>query len=267
MKALLKFKSPLNQSLFFLALVMGLNAPANSVDLKQAQRLEVLMGQWINTQKQVEGLEVDWRYQRQAMEQRLDLLNVEESSLNRAIKKHTVSGSESEQKRLQLTQQQHNLELSQDQTQQQLEKLEQSLRSMQSRLPEPLKNELEKHFNENKSKQKTQDSNSQKLATYLAILEKLTSFQSRIAQHQTIMKLDGNVEILAQQYYVGLSQGWFVSSDGKTAGYGYSSKEGWVWQLDNRIAPLIKPLKRSLSQPKNPELVSLPFYLLSTKQQ
>jgi len=96
----------------------------------------------------------------------------------------------------------------------------------------------------------------------LATLEKLTNFQSRIAQHQTIMTIDDGGEILAQQYYLGLSQGWFLSSDGKTAGYGYSGENGWVWQQENKIVELIKPLQRSLLQPKNPELVRLPFYLI-----
>jgi len=40
--------------------------------------------------------------------------------------------------------------------------------------------------------------------------------------------------------YLGLAEGWFVSPDGKFAGFGKPGPDGWKWTQQDALAPLVK---------------------------
>jgi hypothetical protein len=58
--------------------------------------------------------------------------------------------------------------------------------------------------------------------------------------------------------YVGIGQGYYATADGKAAGIGSSTPEGWVWTAANDAAPRISQAIAILKNEQAASFVQLP---------
>jgi hypothetical protein len=234
----------------------------------QTNTPEELMGQWLNLEMQKGSLQSNWSRSRDNLDQRFALLEVEQKRLKEILSQRTVTTSEVDQRRLVLLQSQEQLEQEQAHLEGQLKKYVQRAQLLQPRLPPPL-NVL---WNE-KLALATQENNSasERLEQLLTLFKQFDEFNQRVALHIGALEIPGadnqTHPVLANQIYLGVSQGWYASDDGKSYGFGRPTSTGWKWwhnqdaerELGRALnAQAILRVKQILENPTTAEFVSLP---------
>ena len=237
-------------SLVILCLISGVSS--NSLAQTNSERFEQLIQQWLGLEQQADQLQYDWRRQKQVLEQRLQLLNAEKASIKKHLAQHSGRQSKAQQARADLAGQQNLLEQNQTQLKATLQSTLASIQAIAPRLPEP----LAQHWQKTLMQSEAHKSNSEKLDRYLSLLKSLEEFQHKITRHQSLMTIDGK-EVLTDQIYLGLAQGWYVSRDGKLAGIGLAGEESWDWHSDHSLAEMLKEVLHSLDQPENAKILPI----------
>lgn len=258
----LRVKNNLSKILFF-----ALCASAPWV-LAESSSPEQLMGQWLNLEMQKGALQSNWNRSRDNLEQRFTLLDAEQKRLKEVLSQRTVATTEVDQRRLELLKRQEQLEQDQAQLDGQLKKYLQRAQLIQPRLPPPLSAQWTEKLallaQENASA-------SERLEHLLGLFKQFDEFNQRVALHIGALDIpaaDQHAQpILTSQIYLGVSQGWYVSDDGKAYGFGRPTSTGWKWwhgaEAEKELGrPLsgaaILRVRHILENPTTAEFVSLP---------
>lgn len=229
---------------------------------------EQLMGQWLNLEMQKGSLQSNWNRSRDNLEQRFILLDAEQKRLKEVLSQRTQANGEVDQRRLTLLQAQEKLEQDQAQLDGQLKKYLQRAQLIQPRLPPPLRAQ----WNEKLALVAQENASaSERLEHLLSLFKQFDEFNQRVALHIGALDIpDANQQmqpILTSQIYLGASQGWYVSDDGKSYGFGRSTSTGWKWwhgaaaeqELGRPLsADAIMRVRRILENPTTAEFVALP---------
>jgi len=225
----------------------------------RSESLQELVKQWLNLEQQNDQLQIGWQQNKLVLDQRLQLLQAEKRSLQQQLREHSGLQNKVQQHRGELVEQQNVLEKNQQQMTATLQQLAISTAGTQPRLPEPLaahwKSQLERL-----EQIPGGASNSQRLDGYLGMLKSLDEFQQKVTQHQTLMAIDGK-QILVDQVYLGLAQGWYLSRDGQHSGIGRADTGHWQWQADRSVAPMLQDVLAALKEPAKARLLPLKVIL------
>lgn len=195
-----------------------------------ADPLSQLMTTWVGLEGQRDRLITDWNEREQELRQQLDLLQKEEASLQSLIDGVNDASYDVDERRLALIERQRALELEQQALSETLEWALVQLEILAARLPDPLKGQWRDKLQDLKVSERTL---SEKLERVLSLTKAAENFEQRIALNRTTMQLpiapETSKQIVVTQFYVGLSQGWYVSTEGTYFGYGRSTDTGWQW--------------------------------------
>jgi hypothetical protein len=227
-----------------------------------------LMDDWLNLEIQKGQLQSSWNLREQDLEQRFNLMEIELRRLNEVAAQRVDAASDVDLRRSELLQKQEVLEQEQLLTTDQLKKTYIRIRSLMPRLPPPLQSEWQTQID---LAAEEAASNSERLERMLTLLKMTEEFNSRIALHRGELSLnpaskDAQI-IQVNQIYLGVSQGWYVSDDGKLYGYGRATPQGWQWwHGEDASAALGKPLHAAqisevygmLQNPTTADFVALP---------
>lgn len=213
------------------ALVTACAFNASVACAQQVAKADHMVEQWLSLERQNSSLESDWQAQKPLLTQRLALLEIEKKQLEALLNEKSTDSGEVEQKRLNLIQEQSDLENNQDKLTLGLHGLLAQISAMQNLLPPPLQqNWWLESANLTESAQV-----SEQLQVALAQLNKLAEFDQRISVvQQTLVNPQGD-NILVKQFYLGAGLAWFVSLDGSYAGTGQVTQNGWQWHFDNTL--------------------------------
>lgn len=236
--------------------------------LAESSSPEQLMGQWLNLEMQKGALQSNWNRSRDNLDQRFTLLDAEQKRLKEILSQRTVATTEVDQRRLELLQRQEKLEQDQAQLDGQLKKYLQRAQLIQPRLPPPLSAQWTEKLGllgqENAS-------SSERLEHLLSLFKQFDEFNQRVALHMGALDVpianQAPQPILTSQIYLGASQGWYVSDDGKAYGYGRPTSTGWKWwhgaeaeqELGRPLsAEAILRVRRIIENPTTAQFISLP---------
>jgi hypothetical protein len=196
-------------------------------------------------------------------------MNTEQGALKEVISQESKATSDVDQRRLSLLKTQDQLEQEQAEVDRQIQTATAQVQSLKIKLPPPLQAEWEEKLPLLSQKGV---SNSEKLERLLGLFKLVEEFNNRIALNRSTMKLPGNNNethnILVTQVYLGTSQGWYVSDDGATYGYGRATNLGWKWwhqqdastELGRELNPkTLLELRSVLENPTTAKFVSLPI--------
>ena len=223
--------------------------------------LDRLTLQWSELEQQRSALEAQWLKREAVLKQQAQLLKVEREALQAVLAEDKTATDDVAQKRKDLLAQQITMEQEQQALEDVLGGQLKAALAIQYRLPPPLQASWQALLDE----QSLDDpDNSKRLQLLLQLLSQLEDFESRIARHQTVMELEGQ-QIQVQQFYLGLSQGWYVDKAGRHAGYGFSSEEGWQWlphqQLDDLEPQQLLRVLGMMQGQQQAELTALPVQI------
>lgn len=227
-----------------------------------------LMDDWLNLEIQKGQLQSSWSQREQDLEQRLSLLDVELRRLNDVAAQRVEAANDVDQKRSEFLQKQERLEQEQALMAAQLQRTHLRIKSLMPRLPPPLQSEWQTQID---LAAEESASNSEKLERLLALFKMAEEFDGRVALHRGELNMDtkGDDAVVVQvnQIYLGLSQGWYISDDGRLYGYGRAAPQGWQWwhgeaadaELGGTLHPAqINQVYRMLQNPTTADFVALP---------
>lgn len=230
---------------------------------------EKWMDDWLNLEIQKGQLQSGWNQRERDLDQHLSLLNIESERLKEMLAQRTEKTDEVDQLRSQLLEQQEELEQGQSRLKTQLETSLRDLKTLHPRLPPPLHSEWQVLLGQINPDTMT---NSELLERVLALYKLLEEFDGRVALHRGTVELPGsgepsNTVALVNQIYLGISQGWYVSDDGKAYGYGRATALGWRWwhgqdaqqELGHPLDPeLVTRVRLILESPTTADFIALP---------
>lgn len=237
----------------------------------QTPSVDKLVDDWLSLEIQKGHLQSNWNLRQDDLERRLVLLEAEKASLKELLAKSNQSSNEVDQQRLELLKSQEQLEQEQQSLESALIAAIQQAQALHTRLPPPLHSEWSEKF---PLLLEEGVSISEKLERLLGLFKLVQEFDDRVALHSGTLDIpaaSGEArKLLVSQIYLGTSQGWYVSSDGKTYGYGRATPLGWTWwhgtdaeaELGKRLDPdVLLKAKSMLENPTSAEFISLPVKL------
>ncbi|WP_049723107.1 DUF3450 family protein [Gilvimarinus polysaccharolyticus] len=218
---------------------------------------EQLVAQWVGLEQQRNQVQTDWALTEEALRQQVSLLKIEQQQLKQALAANKGERSEVDEARAQLLLEQEQMETDQQALESQLERTYQQLQRVAPQLPPPLAAKWREPLA--KLGADALDS-SERLQALLALVADFDSFNARVALNTSAMTLADGREILADQVYLGVAQGWYISADNQYFGRGTATASGWQWQEQADIDPVdVRAMVAMLKGEREPAVVPAPL--------
>ena len=243
---------------------VGLLVFSISVQAKQlTDTVDSLTQQWLDIERQESQLENDWREQKPAMQQRIQLLKAEKAQLEAILAQSTDSQGDVEEQRNALLAEQSELEADQQQVAQQLSGLQSQVTNLYTALPTPLQTQ----WDAEQSQLTEHADTSMQLQVLLAKLSQLQRFNHALTVNKTVMTTDSGQEVMVKQFYLGAGYAWFTNVDGQYQGIGRVINGEWQWQFTPDVTSSAVATAIAIYEKKQePGYVELPIELSSTSR-
>ncbi len=193
------------------------------------QSLDSLTGQWLELEKQKGKMQQQWGERKSYLQQRIELLDVERNSLQEVKQSANESIAKIDKERSELLEGQLRLERESELLANSIAYSLTHLNQLSSKFPPPLSDQWQKKIANIELKK----SLSEKLEFILSVFKSIGEFNQRIVLHRGTINLtdaDGAVKtIMANQVYMGVGHGWYVSDDQIYYGYGNADSGTWRW--------------------------------------
>lgn len=229
--------------------------PQNGVDGVRAA-----LEKWVETRKVISAEQRDWELGKEMLNERIDVVQSEIDSLRGKIKDAQDSIGEADKKRVELVDENEKLKAVSTALGETVIALENATKDLLQRLPDPLRERvkpLSQRLPDNP--QETKQSLSERFQNIVGILNEVDKFNREITMTSEVRTLPDGSSAEVTAVYAGIGQSWYASADGKTAGTGTSSPDGWVWTADNRIAPQVSAVISILKNEQVASFVELPL--------
>jgi Protein of unknown function (DUF3450) len=253
-----RVRAPLSSAAFSVLTVLCLIAIGPSARAQSpVPEIENLTLQWTGLKHQNDQLIANWRREQPVQEQQLSLLERERTELTALLDKNELEQDQVEQRRAELLARQTELEREQMTVERELAVAILTVQELHGQLPPPLLESWDETMPRlvNEALPTTD-----RLQVLVDMLGQLDDFRRRVSLNQAVMTMADGRDYLVKQVYLGISHGWYVSSDGQFAAAGRAGPDGWQWQPVPAAGP-ISDVIAMLERRGNAELVTLPLAL------
>lgn len=215
---------------------------------------------WVEIKSIMAKEKADWQLGKQMLNDRVDIVKREIDSLSDKIKEAEKSIGEADKKRVELVDENAKLKVAADSLKEPLVNLESGIVELLAKLPNPIKNRV-KPLSQRlpKDPDDTKLSLSQRFQNVLGILNEINKFNGEITTTSELRNLDDGSSVEVTAVYLGISHGFYVSSNGKYAGVGGLTDDGWKWESVNKSAAEIADMVAILKNEKVASFVQLPI--------
>jgi FtsZ-binding cell division protein ZapB len=207
-------------------------APQDGLDTTR-QALE----EWVETRRLISLEKRDHALGRQALEDRVDLLEREIAALRERTDDARSSIAEADRKRDELLSESEALKAASTVYAERVAALEARTRELLAGLPEPVLDRVKKL-----SQRIPEDPAETKLGTaerflnIVGILNEVDRFNREITLSSEVHELPNGKPAEVAVMYVGLGQGYYVTNSGDAAAVGSAGPDGWTWTARNDAA-------------------------------
>ncbi len=215
---------------------------------------------WVDVKRRIEKERNDWAVNRELLADRAEVLELQIEA-ERQKTAEAVTSIEAADVELATNESLINeLGLGLGALEESIVDLEDRVRNLVPRLPLPLKGNVDLLIqrlpvDSNKTEMKLAD----RFLTVIGILNAANKFNREIFQTPERRELsDGRIAEVTTMY-IGLGKAYFASSDGKFAGIGTPTDEGWVFEHADGSAAQIARSIRVLTKEDNPAFVRIPM--------
>jgi FtsZ-binding cell division protein ZapB len=201
----------------------------------------------------------DWAVDREVLNERIELVQREITSLREKISQAEQSISEADKKRAELMEENDKLKSASETLKSIISELEARTIELDKRLPDPLRDRiklLSRLLPEDPNKTKL--SLTQRFPNVIGILNEVNKFNREITPFSEVRKLADGSSAEVTVLYVGLGQAYYVGADGTAAGIGRPSEDGWRWEAANDAAGRINNAVAIMKNEKVAGFIPLP---------
>lgn len=230
-----------------------------AAESKDVDGVRAALEKWVETRKVISQEQRDWALGKEMLHERIDLVQQEIDSLKEKISDAEKSISEADKKREELVVQNEELKKASSALNGTVLALEENTQSLLKRLPDPIRERV-KPLSQRipEDVEETQLSLAERFQNIIGILNEVNKFSREITLTSEVRSLPDGTSAEVTALYVGIGQAYYTSADGKIAGTGTSSADGWVWTADNGIAADISQAIAILKNEQVAAFVQLP---------
>ncbi len=196
---------------------------------------------WVQTKKLVAQLKADWKEEREILNQSIAAFEREIAAVKSAIQGVDADQSQADIEFDEVSQEKNKLTQFGDRLKSLLAKLEQSIISLNRRLPAGLQQSVSSMINRiPEDPENTKVSLSSRMVNVVGFINEVNKFNGSISVSSELRQNESGAELQVKVLYVGLAQAYFSSPDGSFAGIGLPGGEGWEWSNQPSMAPAIQ---------------------------
>jgi predicted RNase H-like nuclease (RuvC/YqgF family) len=186
--------------------------------------------QWVQTRRVISQERRDWTLGREMLDDRIALVEREIASLRERIGEAQDSIADADRKRAELIESNERLQQASSSLAETAAQLEDRTKQLLARLPDPIRERV-KPLSQRlpADPEDTQLSLSQRFQNVVGILNEVNKFNREISVTSEVRSLADGTTAEVAALYVGLGQAYYATSDGRAAGVGAPSAEGWAW--------------------------------------
>jgi DNA repair exonuclease SbcCD ATPase subunit len=214
---------------------------------------------WVETRKVISQEQRDWALSREMLNERIDLVQQEIDSLKEKISDAEQSIGEADKKREELVEKNDELKNASSALNRTVLALEENTQTLLKRLPDPIRERV-KPLSQRipEDVEETRLSLAERFQNIIGILNEVNKFSREITLTSEVRSLPDGTSAEVTAMYVGIGQAYYAGTDGKIAGTGTSSADGWQWTADNSIAAEISQAIAILKNEQVASFVQLP---------
>jgi FtsZ-binding cell division protein ZapB len=214
---------------------------------------------WVESRRVISQEQRDWALGKEMLNERIDLVQQEIDGLKEKISDAEKSISEADKKRADLVEQNDALKEASSALDETVLALENSTRALLKRLPDPIRDRV-KPLSQRipEDVEETKLSLAERFQNIIGILNEVNKFSREITLTSEVRSLPDGTSAEVTALYVGIGQAYYASADGKIAGSGTASADGWAWTPNNGIAAEIMNAIAILKNEQVASFVQLP---------
>ncbi len=216
------------------------------------------LAKWVETQQLISKEKRDWQQGRELLRSRIAQVKSETEAVQERLKTMRADHATVNASRAETLGETRHLDDVSKTVGQWLAELEQGLRDLKGRLPEPLLQKVEPLYSrmpENPGD--TKIAIAERFQNAVGILNEINKFNGEITMVNEVRTLASGKPAEVRTVYVGLAQAYFVSAGGE-AGVGRPASDGWQWTAANDLAPRISEVVEVLQNKAKPSFIPLP---------
>ncbi|WP_269540434.1 DUF3450 family protein [Cerasicoccus fimbriatus] len=194
------------------------------------------LAKWVETRQMISKEVTDWEADKELLIATRDLLSNQVKALDEQVKELKSEETASDQSRKELLDKKDQLQIADIALAQQVATLEKQILELVKIFPEPLKAKLEPLIVQIPENPEESDATlGKRMGQVLAILNQAEKFNSTATFVGETREVGGQ-KIQVKTVYWGMSFAIYVDSQGKTAGFGKPTSDGWVWTENKELA-------------------------------
>jgi len=230
----------MKRNAIILALASSFALVGTGLAQEQIGETRTALQKWVETRQMTSKLRADWAAEKELLSESIKMFERESKNLDELIAK-VDSGNEvarkefADHKKLETE-----FKGAVEKVKSLVVGLEQKTLTLTKSFPAPLAEKLAdfiKRIPEDSANTKL--SAGQRVQVLVAILAEADKFNSAITVTSELRKNSAGTEIQVRTIYLGLAQAFYVDKEGKLAGVGTPSSEGWQWSNEPALAPTI----------------------------
>jgi hypothetical protein len=240
--------------------VMSANQGAVGQDEDRVDQARTTLEKWVETRRIISMEKRDWALGREMLTERIELVKREIESLRERIGDAETSIAEADKKRAGLMEEVAGLKEVSAALGKIAAMLEARTKELMKRLPDPIRERvkpLSQRLPENP--EETKLSLSDRFLNIVGILNEVDKFNREITVTSEVHTLRDGTTAEVAVLYVGIGQAFYTGANGKAAGVGTASAEGWIWTPVNEAAAEIARAIAILKNEEVADFVQLPF--------
>lgn len=214
---------------------------------------------WVETRKVTSLEQRDWALGKEMLTERIELVQREIDSLKSKISEAQQSIGDADKKRADLVTENDKLKEASAGLAESMVALEIRTRTLLKNLPDPIRERvkpLSQRLPENTGDTKL--SFAERFQNIVGILNEVNKFNREVTVTSEVRTLPDGSSAEVTALYVGIGQAFYVSANGKTAGTGTATPEGWRWIANNDLAPQVAKAVAILKNEQVAAFVQLP---------
>jgi hypothetical protein len=244
-------------------LASGVRTPAGEARPPDSEKVlestRSVLAEWVEIQQVISKEKQSWQIGRELLEQRIDLVEGEIGALEEKIAETRLSITEADRKRRALVDENDALKLATASLETQIAVLETKTGQLLDRLPEPIRElvtPLARRLPADPAQ--TDQSLGERYQNVIGILNEINKFNREITVASELRGMPDGTTAEVKALYIGVSLGYYVTADGKAAGVGSPTPEGWSWKPADDLAGKITRAIAILDNEDVPAYVPLP---------
>jgi len=216
--------------------------------------------QWVETRRIISAELRDWDLGRQVLNDRMDVVRREIGALRARVSEAGASIAEADKKRAELAAANERLKESSASLDGAIARLEGRTRELLPQLPEPIRERVRPLSQALPADPAaTTIPLARRFQNVVGILNAVNKFQREIAVTSEVRTLSDGTRAEVTVFYLGLGHAYYASADGRAAGAGTVTAEGWTWASADEAASAIARAIAILKNEASAAFIRLPL--------